>query len=1058
MAKIGEYRLKAYELLYSRPICEYSETIEKKKRLNILIIGNGWMGNEIFKASFWAGQFVNSELNITVASQNALEYGAQILSTKPESSLPALKMYVEQKHYANLRFINIDIEKSLDETGLAPLDFVNNRYNYIVISLGNAEHNWLAATELITQISKAKEGGVSHFGKSIINIFNEFSIEIDRSNRDDLINYGSENDIEINFFGNETGKTEKELNRIAMNINFAYAMKYDQRSNKSKVDETFEKSRIAEFVDSPMDYEVGDVSVVSNFIGSNYSADSSFAAVVHIPMKLAICKEAVPDQDPLDTLKDAIRRKNNLYRKLVAMEHRRWNAYILMRGFRAPTVQEEIKYLYHEGNTHQDKKRLLHICLCDCSEKVSLENNFDRLYHEWIEKKCPKDFPSELDRASLRVHQLTKILSDEVDVNKILESIRGDCIAYNNFKGSIKKLENDEDHSLVLYNKSLDIARAYAISISEKELAMIDEADKGLTPIKVRNARTDFFGLDQQLVEMIPFALWFGLKYKTIITISDGSVTATQDVIIPTLFCAENAVYIGKMVGCLRYKNTIVSYFKSRGENTLPQFVPLSAMDVDSVFDSIMEQLQKYRTQDIVINCVPNRSYDVALAVGKAMEKYPGKISVVQYLSNKGIVSYSEDKNIGVGLDNKNYSLSEFIQLMGGCVSNEYSSLYDSSQYENLMKLFQNYCTSFKVGQADDKEKKFNPWAHMTKLFSTVAKDVAFEEHHELKSDKEISFYQGKFSKKVFLESRIGKTLKQLQKYRIIQNYKEKYEGDSVWVKFDHVNRDLTELLQTFEEGTINDKNIFKVIKFIPLNGGLKIKNRLVQDAVLYDSMDSQKLINAKIGFMKEISQRGYILNLSIKGDGTMSFSFKDEPTMHLLKNQGAIFELIVYYLMRESGQFDDVETGVKITWDTDEEQPEQVLLDELKSIGLDSIGYSIYKLKRQEIVKRYATKQTKFVTNEVDVIGIAGMSAVMVSCKTSENTTMQWIYEIKSVSDHFQSYGVMAISSDYGNKSKNAFKERAKQMNVSILGTETLWNPEKLQKALQDVVKQSQR
>ena len=53
MARIGEYRLKAYELLYSTPLCEYAENVTGKNIYNVLIIGNGWMGNELFKAIFW---------------------------------------------------------------------------------------------------------------------------------------------------------------------------------------------------------------------------------------------------------------------------------------------------------------------------------------------------------------------------------------------------------------------------------------------------------------------------------------------------------------------------------------------------------------------------------------------------------------------------------------------------------------------------------------------------------------------------------------------------------------------------------------------------------------------------------------------------------------------------------------------------------------------------------------------------------------------------------------------------------------------------------------------
>lgn len=1056
MARIGEYRLKAYELLYSYPICGYSESAAKRSVQNILIMGNGWMGNEIFKASFWTGQSVNSELNITVASQNALEYKKQILSEEMGAPLPGLKMYIEKKHYANLKFVNIDVKKGLDEAGIAPLDFCNNRYNYIVVSLGDVENNWLAASELIAQISRARDNGVLYSGKIIIHIFSEFSSEIAKDAQEDLAKYGFENGIEINFFGNETDKTGKELSRIAGNINFAYAMKYDQRCNKEKVDERFEKSRIAEFVDSPMDYEVGDINVVSNFLGANYSADSSFAAAVHIPVKLAVCRKAVPDQEPLDTLKNAIQKKNRLYRKLVAAEHRRWNAYMIMRGFRAPTVQEETKYLYHGGNAHQDKKRRLHICLCDCSEKAPLERDFDHLYREWIEKKCPKDFPSELDRASLRVHQLTAQLSDKIDINKLLKSIRGDCMAYSNLRRSMKKLANDEDHSLVLYQKCLDAARAYAKSISDQELAIIEGADKSLIPMKVRNARTDFYSLDQQLVEMIPFAIWYGLKYRTVITISDGSVTAAHDVIIPTLFCAENAVYIGKAVGSQRYQNAITSYFKSRGENTVPRFVPLSQTDVDSIFYSIMEQLQKYGQHDIVINCVPNRGCDMALAVGRLMEKYHGEINVVQYLSDRGIVSYSEDKNIGVGLDNKNYSLSELIQLMGGRVTNEYSLLYDSSQYEDLIRLFRNYGDSFKVRDAENKSKNFNPWAHMTNLLATAAKDVGFEEQRRLESDGQIFRYQGYFSEEVFSRSRIGETLRQLQEYKIIKNYSEKYDENSVYVRFEHVNWELAELLRGFEKDKISQADFYKALKFVPLSGGLKITNRWVQNIRLYDPTEPQKQIDTKIRFMQEISRKGYVLNLNIEEDGIMSFVFKDEATMYLLKKQGTVFELIVYYLMRESGLFDDVESGIKITWDANEEQPEQALRNKLQDE--ESIGYSIYKSKRQEILKRFDLDQTQPVTNEVDVIGIAGMAAVMVSCKTSEKNTAQWLYEIKAVSEYFQSYGVMAISSDCGGKNKSSFKKRAEQMNISVWGTETLWNPKALREALKDVVKRARQ
>ena len=49
--------------------------------------------------------------------------------------------------------------------------------------------------------------------------------------------------------------------------------------------------------------------------------------------------------------------------------------------------------------------------------------------------------------------------------------------------------------------------------------------------------------------------------------------------------------------------------------------------------------------------------------------------------------------------------------------------------------------------------------------------------------------------------------------------------------------------------------------------------------------------------------------------------------------------------------------------------------------------------------------------------------------------------YEIRAISDHFLSKGVLAVSSDYRNPVKAAFAERAKQMDIDLWGTDTLWN-----------------
>ena len=100
-------------------------------------------------------------------------------------------------------------------------------------------------------------------------------------------------------------------------------MQYDQRIGKKQADEHFDESKRSEFLESPHAYQEGDLKIVSNFIGAEYNADSSLASAVHIPVKLAACRDFAPDVDPVDSLKQAIREKNRLYGRLCMLEHRR---------------------------------------------------------------------------------------------------------------------------------------------------------------------------------------------------------------------------------------------------------------------------------------------------------------------------------------------------------------------------------------------------------------------------------------------------------------------------------------------------------------------------------------------------------------------------------------------------------------------------------------------------------------------------------------------------------------------------------------------------------------
>lgn len=1055
MSKIGDYRLRVYDLLFRNPMCHYAEPNGKRKTINVLILGNGWAGNEAFKASFWAGQYLNSDLVITVASQNALEYQKQVLSGSDDAVLPALNQFAKANGYADLRFKNIFVEESA--SAFEPLDLAHTHYNYIIVSLGDEEHNWLAASELIGQIKAAKESGsIVYNGKILISVFNEFSSQIEQEEKELLVAEGLEAGIEVSFFGESTGASA-ELERIARNLNFAYEMKYNQRTSKAHADENFDRSKESEFVMSPHDYEVEDLGIVRNFIGSEYAADSSFASAVHIPYKLAICSEYDSSKPAEDVLKEAIIARNVLYKKLVALEHRRWNAYMVMRGYRAPTEAEESALLFHDGNTHQDKKRLLHICLCECGERGPiLDGDFKRQYRQWIENKCPRKSPSELDRASLRCHQLTSNLAKQVNSKAVLSSVPKCSVEYSNFRSSIIKLLNDEENSLTLYERSLEIALSHAAAASQEDYNQIKAIDRTLSPVKIRNQRMDFISLDAQLVDMIPFSLWYGIKFRTILTISDG--IASQDVVIPTLFSAEQAIYIGKDVEDEEYKRIITTYFRDRGSVTTPVFAAVQHLNMSSILDLLAEKLEGVDLDEVLINYVPNQNAEVSMALGRMIEQFGGRLNVVQYRGNKAIVTLSGEKHLGAGLEAKSFSVSEFVSLIGGRVSNEYSTLYDSSQYASICELVQNYSNVQKYSNSQGKLNYFIPWNSLSKFFSTCATDDGSWETTLSASvpEADVLQYSGRFSQFIFERCCIGKTLQALQDFHIIRSYSERLVGSTVIVRFEYCDAELPGLIKGFElDSLTSEEDQFRakhmLLKFLPA-GGLRVSNYYVCDKQLYTSENPDPVVNAEISLLWALQRKGFVEGLSFGEDGLVSFAFRDIQTMALLKKQGSAFELAVYHLMRESGLFDDIETGVQISWENNDQNVSQALLQKINSDPEPRLGYQYYTSIRKSVLKKGNYSDLP-LENELDVIAIKGMSPIFISCKASKDNKNEWLYEISSVSSHFLSTGVMAITSNIAGQENSTFVKRAKQMDISLLTAETLWDAGRLSESLQKLI-----
>lgn len=99
-------------------------------------------------------------------------------------------------------------------------------------------------------------------------------------------------------------------------------------------------------------------------------------------------------------------------------EHRSWQAFMTLEGWRMPTADEMESYLFQAGHDHREKQQKLHPCLCDLEDDwfAPHPKRLKEIRHSaWSDayQSFRQDF-SKMDRISLEIHHKCKeiVLSD----------------------------------------------------------------------------------------------------------------------------------------------------------------------------------------------------------------------------------------------------------------------------------------------------------------------------------------------------------------------------------------------------------------------------------------------------------------------------------------------------------------------------------------------------------------------------------------------------------------------------------------------------------------------
>ena len=172
--------------------------------------------------------------------------------------------------------------------------------------------------------------------------------------------------------------------------------------------------------------------------------------------------------------------------------------------------------------------------------------------------------------------------------------------------------------------------------------------------------------------------------------------------------------------------------------------------------------------------------------------------------------------------------------------------------------------------------------------------------------------------------------------------------------------------------------------------------------------------IEAPVGALRDMERIGFLENLKIVPEETVSFRFRDGQIRSWLRDVGSVLELYVYKACVDSGLFTDVCLSAVVDWDADD--------------------------------------RGKEVSNELDVMCTRGVIPVFISCKTCDVKT-EALNELAVLRDRFG--GKMAraaiVTAERGG---DAMRDRASELDITVIDLDDL-KKGRIQKRLKTLMRE---
>lgn len=779
--------------------------------------------------------------------------------------------------------------------------------------------------------------------------------------------------------GRRDDLTKSKMYRDALGVHTYYAKEEKQRASRQEILNTFENT---------------------------YYRDSSIRAALSIPYKLAAyglgaCKDASR------RFREEILQNEDKVRRLIWLEHRSWQAFLMVRGWSLDTENLE-KDLVQNQYDHK-KTGVWHACLfgSDDTEYAPLSTWSTK---DWLRKKTKGLDP--LDAMSVAVHRLLAAHVEQTvgpEVKSILNKLntRLPLAHWQQLENVVSALQANVTNAPVAWErvqKDLVCYLQQMESSSQKDeiRTLMDRLEELAGIIKKRNKCQQYKELDRAILEAIPYLLekdsirciyklWADRENPWNNLASSFFIEPKQVYLLTT----EGQTVTGKQ------QEEFLNFLQDRRKiDTIVTLLPLEEL----------KSIRKGAVLDVT-------GVDTAqlLQATRQLAKIKASLPLIHYKDGRLRVLEGDCPLLHCYRCNQSLTVEEVMSITGAIVHSENETLpmQELTQAEELWRAVQsipqynsvsNFLESFRKQWKVYPGKNFREddgwYPRCTKVEADQSGLLALLV--KLEESRVIEPVQWDYPQVVAVNPYCQHSLNQML---VAYHNADKIDRKNMKLTFRSEDPEavcvLERLSLTFHEHleVKNDKK-----KQLVCFGGFDTSRKLDLDILTkaLNILESNQLIHKiKDKPLLQIHK----LTQAAKEEGepeekTMAqirFQYANIPVMDCLTKAGNALEALAYHTIRQMDVFDDVKLGVSILW-------------------------------KEDIAPGTPTQ------NEIDLVCTKGTKSFFISCKKRPELQTGQITEIRYETDRFGVNGtpiLLTVAPEQGNKTAYV---RAMRMGVEII------------------------